>query len=388
MLTFLRFPKCLNAILSIYVIFQVQGQERQNVRLAAQLLSEHCGKALERYFPEYSSQASFILNVDKAFDVINSRKINDIKDERCAFGLKLHEQEPPLTFLTHVFPLCRFLNVKRLLPCQKAFIIAGYAIPQLFKYVSDKYQVNMLFTATLNQDALENFFSRVRRIGASTHPDSSEFESRMKILLLGVDIPASLTQNASVQMRLDDADDTSFSTACTMGFEPSECVTVDNEYDDTQQILAEISTNQIIPSEGSLAAQQEAMTYVAGYLAFRLKKTHPQFLGEAMENSWISEISKGNLVYPSQGLLDLIHEFELVFCLFHGKDLDTKPGVIQRFFELLKSKYPSCDDQLLKLYCRTRTFLRLKYLKKSYVKKQINYRNNRKQKQWAASKVF
>lgn len=130
--------------------------------MAAQLLSKHCGKALKRYFPEYSSQASFIQNVDKAFKL---RQIKGIKGERCAFGLKPHEPDAALTFLTYVFPLCKFLNVKRLLPCQKAFIIAGYAIPQLFKYVRDKYQINFLLTAKLNQHCLENFFSRVRRIG-------------------------------------------------------------------------------------------------------------------------------------------------------------------------------------------------------------------------------
>lgn len=389
MLTFVRFPRCLIAILSQYVILQVEGQGRQNVRLAAQLLSEHCGKALKRYFPEYSSQSSFILNLDKAFDVLNSRQLKDIKEERCGFGLKPDAQNTALTFLTKVFPLCRFLHVKRLLPCQKAFIIAGYAINQLSEYVRDRYQVNFLLTAKLNQDCLENFFSRVRRIGASSHPNCTDFESRMKILLLGVDIPTSLTQNASVQdMEVDDADDTPISTACSMGFESSECVTVDSECDDTHQILAELSTNQNVPSEASIASQQEAMTYVAGYLAYRLKKTHPHYVGKPVENSWISEISKGNLIYPSQELLDLIHEFELVFCLFHGKKLDKNPGVIQRFLELLKSKYPSCDDQFLKLYCRTRTFLRLKHLKKCFVEKQINYRNIRKKKQWAASKVF
>lgn len=103
----------------------------------------------------------------------------------------------------------------------------------------------------------------------------------MTILLLGVDIPTSLTQNASVQdMELDDADDTPFSTACTMGFVPSECVTVDSECDDTHQILAqlskidtvELSTNQNVPSKASVASQ-EAMTYVAGYLLGNLWKT-------------------------------------------------------------------------------------------------------------------
>lgn len=143
-------------------------------------------------------------------------------------------------------------------------------------------------------------------------------------------------------------DDPRFSTACTMGFEASECVTVDSEFDDTYQILAELSMNQNVPSELSVASQQEPIIYVAGYLAFRLKKTHPNLFGKLVENSWISEINRRILTCPFQGLLDLIFEFEAVYCFFHGKEIDKKLRVIQRFLKILKNKYPACDDQLLK----------------------------------------
>lgn len=47
-------------------------------------------------------------------------------------------------------------------------------------------------------------------------------------------MPISLTHNASIQdTELDDADDTPFRIACTIGYEPSECVTVNNKCDDT-----------------------------------------------------------------------------------------------------------------------------------------------------------
>lgn len=106
-----------------------------------------------RYNPECSTHSSFILNLGKAFDILNSSQLKELMDGRCAFGLK-RDEDPVLTFLTHVFPLYRFLNVKHLLSCQKSFIIAGYAISQLFKYVWGKYRVNFLLTAKSNQDCL------------------------------------------------------------------------------------------------------------------------------------------------------------------------------------------------------------------------------------------
>lgn len=76
----------------------------------------------------------------------------------------------------------------------------------------------------------------------------------MKILLLGVNISVSLKQTASVVME-NYSDDISYSIADNIGFEPSECVTVDHhEYDDTQQ-MSEITMNQTFPSEASFSAQ-------------------------------------------------------------------------------------------------------------------------------------
>lgn len=369
---------------------QVQGQERQNVRMAAQLLSESCGRALQKYLPQYSSQASFIINMDRAFDVLNSRIIHDVKDERCPYGLKLQKQEEALKFLTTYFRLSRFLGHKQLLPCQKALIVAGHEMPKLFNFLQNKYNISFILTSRLNLDALEIFFSCVRRIGANVHPDCSDFEARIRILLLGLDVPTTLFQSTSVQV-VDEADDNmGYCTAHKIGFQLSDCQVNDNDYNEVQLIMSEtvINNQTCTNGEESIDAQQEALKYVAGFIALKLKETHPHFLGEPSASSWISEISKGNLIHPSPQLLDLIKEFELVFCLFHGKSLDVNPGVIQRFFDLLKSKYPNSDERFLKLYTRTRTFIRLKYLKKEYANKQSNFRNYKKNKQWVASKLF
>lgn len=127
--------------------------------------------------------------------------------------------------------------------------------------------------------------------------------------------------------------------------------------------LLEIMSSQSYPSEERFSAQQEAMMYIASYLAFRLK-THQHFVGQILQKSWISEISTGHLFYPSKELLNLVNEFKLVFCLFHGKELDRKSGIIKIFFEVLK--YSQCSGEFLKTYCRTRTFFALSILKKLY----------------------
>lgn len=71
-----------------------------------------------------------------------------MKDERCAFRLKLEKQEKALKFFVDVLPKCKFINRNRVLPCQKALILAGNAVPELFRFVKDKYNKFYVYEQT------------------------------------------------------------------------------------------------------------------------------------------------------------------------------------------------------------------------------------------------
>ena len=59
------------------------------------------------------------------------------------------------------------------------------------------------------------------------------------------------------------------------------------------------------------------------------------------------------------------HGFEKVFSDFHDcheSGIDTNPDVILRLHVVLLKKFPSWPEDLLLLFVKTRTFIRIKYL--------------------------
>merc|ERR1712020_55423 len=63
------------------------------------------------------------------------------------------------------------------------------ALPALYKYLQERHpQIKYILTCRLNQDALENFFSRVRGLGRTYHhPHGSEALSRVRLLMVTQD---------------------------------------------------------------------------------------------------------------------------------------------------------------------------------------------------------
>lgn len=87
---------------------------------------------------------------------------------------------------------------------------------------------------------------------------------------------------------------------------------------------------------------RNGLQFLAGYVAHRFRLEYPE-LGSTKNvdgPSWISTLNKGNLLHPSNNLLEAICYTEEVFNQFHG------------------------SDTVLSCFIRTRTFIRLKHLNK------------------------
>lgn len=70
----------------------VAGAERQNVRLAAELLSHTTAVNLRRHFGEYNEAtllAEIIEKIDKWFDVMNSYQLNSGVSSKSGYGSNL-----------------------------------------------------------------------------------------------------------------------------------------------------------------------------------------------------------------------------------------------------------------------------------------------------------
>jgi len=111
---------------------------------------------------------------------------------------------------------------------------------------------------------------------------------------------------------------------------------------------------------------RNGLQFLAGYVAHRFRLEYPE-LGSTKNvdgPSWISTLNKGNLLYPSNNLLEAICYTEEVFNQFHGSGLKKSPFIIQTVLNIVKEQYSCIPDTVLSCFIRTRTFIRLKHLNK------------------------
>ncbi len=141
---------------------------------------------------------------------------------------------------------------------------------------------------------------------------------------------------------------------------------------------------------------KEALSYIAGYIAFKLKNEHPELGTKTTENEvwsdhdyclkldnsffWISTLSQGGLMKPSQEFLSLVQSFEKDFESFHCGKLAQRKKVIASFIQLLHQKYPETPLPIIKKFARTRSFIRMKELNKKLTELSFHRRNQAKAK--------
>jgi hypothetical protein len=146
--------------------------QRQNVRLAAQLLSHKTANALKYYTPGNdpslaTTTGNFIELVDKWFDLLNSYKINMYSSPwKSGYGIKLEDQNAILDAMTDMFKNMRCCNKNSLQIFQKGVLITNASLKHLLQDMKTKFPtINYILTHKVNQDSLENLFSQLRTRG-------------------------------------------------------------------------------------------------------------------------------------------------------------------------------------------------------------------------------
>jgi hypothetical protein len=118
---------------------------------------------------------------------MNSRLKFSSNKLECGFGVNLEEQMATVNKMIQVVEEMRRVGKKTAnLPFQKGIVTSSRSLLTLYNELSSRHGVEFILTSHLNQDALENFFSRIRALGGSnTHPTSVDFLYRMKNLIIG-----------------------------------------------------------------------------------------------------------------------------------------------------------------------------------------------------------
>ena len=196
----------------------VKGSQRQRVRLAAQTLSRTIAKSLLQFDPEsnvYQSKHDAVLLINDWFDTMNSRKLYDQNQLCCGMAPDMHGKSQ-LEILDRMENFLDNFHVmdteekgyrqKAKMPFQYGLMCSVKATRELYKELVVNGPFSFLLTAKLNQDCLENLFSRLRALGGdNTHPTPLEAMRRMRILLLvkGADL---LIRCPAVEMEDDNGD--------------------------------------------------------------------------------------------------------------------------------------------------------------------------------------
>lgn len=166
--------------------------QRQNVRLASELLSHTTATALKHYNISLGRKlaidtGNFIELVNSWFDVMNSYRANvPFSPIKCGYGLHLESQNFILDKMYDTVKNMLCTGKTSLQTFQKGILMSINSLKGLQRDLAERYSLPYILTHRVNQDALENFFSQLRtRGGLDDHPSPLNALHRMRMVILG-----------------------------------------------------------------------------------------------------------------------------------------------------------------------------------------------------------
>jgi hypothetical protein len=255
------------------------------------------------------------------------------------------------------------------LPFQEGLNQSINAVIGLYDDIRHCYpSVHCLLTSRLNQDIAESTFSQLRSLGGFyDHPVAAEFDHRVRLLAVShLDnvVPTSNGSDAVGSLLAD----------CSSG--KLDGVTAVFPMCSKCDSLASSRKKRQVTSNGDAIASEhtlnvEALRYLAGYVAAKLRTQHPE-LGQrtALQvhtnaSSWIQRLSKGGLVVPSEIFFDSVAELERSFVEFHGASgMHTCVNAISKYIAFAKASV-NCVNvpaAAIELFSRTHLFIRMRHV--------------------------
>lgn len=320
--------------------------EKMNVRLAAQVLSNSVGDALlylkneDVEFKGCEATAQFCHMINNAFDIMNSRKLYSNKPYNNAISSKTFSQYKTFTnqFNDYVETLeledgVKVIESKRKTGF-KGMIMGLYSALDLFELLVSKNHLTFLLTYKLSQDHLETFFSAVRsRGGYNDNPTCRQFQAAYKRLLVHNTIIGSNHGNCSI---LDNTKTLSVTA------------NLNNKTED-QQFNTEIHDHDYFTSVQRISAYTEDVSvYISGFI---VKKLQNKISCDICKNSLLSIIQesklaqikdRGGLQKPSKCLQTVCIESEKIFRQYSNDFVNQKKNfnfLLVKVKSILYTKY-------------------------------------------------
>ncbi|KAI5704495.1 hypothetical protein M8J75_006003 [Diaphorina citri] len=353
--------------------------QRQNVRLAAQLLSHTTSVALKQYLPGNDKElakrtANFCETMNLWFDIMNSYTTHNNINHQKPYGQALNIQEPILNDVISMIQNMTCNGKKSMQVFQKGIITSTKSLMELFIDLKQKYDIEYILTHRLNQDCLENFFSQLRsRGGLHDHPSPLNVLYRIRTILLGKN-PGIVSVNTNVAVAPEEflTSKALHKAKVPIKIDDGDIDNVDEYIECIEGIEGEANSTIDLPDELSSSAEADGLCYVAGYLARKYKEKFPNLgtisRGQGHHDysipSWIQHLSFGGLTEPSPEWMDQVNSMEKCFLSLHGNDFAFKGKIVEETTNYV-GKYCGENNipyELVKGFCRQRIFIRIKYL--------------------------
>lgn len=317
----------------------VQKVQRQNVRMACELLSHTTATALLHHLGETElaqNTSYFIGLVNKWFDIMNSyipRKYGEPFQK--PYGHDLEKQDLILEDMKNVMATMRCNGKKTQQLFQKGCIISITSLQELYKELRNTYGIEYILTHRLNQDCLENMFSQIRsRGGLDDHPSPLAAVYRLRMIILGK-TQGMLQNNTNTNNPEDDTETIVSKVLRVAGVKLQEetryqSVSMNNEESDEFPYMSTQSDCHRSTSD----LKNDAFEYLAGWVAKKHKAEYPYLEGDSehqeehsfQSNSWTKHLTYGGLTYPSADWLKQAKCIDEEFIIFHKDCISKEPG--------------------------------------------------------------
>ena len=165
--------------------FYCKKQDRQNVQLARDLISNRSAMLMKALYPEdYKMHvlSEFFVTADECFKILTSQKLYDDDPYKCALEVHLEQQLTSLEKLDYYMNTMKWSGAPRF---NKAIQISMRCAIGLQELLATKYDIPYLMTENHTQDYLEAFFSVIRgMMAANTNPTAKMFLQRVKFYVI------------------------------------------------------------------------------------------------------------------------------------------------------------------------------------------------------------
>ena len=398
-----------------------KGSQRQNVSTAAQLLSHTVSKAFafrKSNDPGALARSKAVKTINDWFDVVNSGLQYDFPKIKSGFGKHLDEQMAALdemeklmwSFGVYDDKLKEKKPPEEPRPTDRAknayvwwhgILTHIRATKAIFQDLVVNGPLDYILMKRLNQDCLENYFSRFIGVGGdNNHPACVGSMIRVRNLMLTKDADI-VVQNPSVKLESKDPVEENLIVQEENVLVSSRRHTKDYHVAYIEEAPAVIEEHEVsyqievdIDKATRYDSCAKGLSYVMGYIARKFKDEFPNLGSKTCDiplfdynhtqSPWIIFLSKGGLTAPSDEFLEDGKIFEHMFNEFHGLrgEVNRNAKVLDNFTDLLCSRFGNkYHRKVLAHFSKTRTMIRLKDLNLSLKQKSQNKKTTRDYKQ-------